>query len=533
MDSRHIKILDTTLRDGQQCPGAGMAFAQNLEYAQLGIKVGLDVMEAGFPAASDGDFLIVNTIVRECTDPKHRTTFSALCQLREAQIVRTMEALEPGLANQQARLHTYLPVDPHLMVASLGSYAQKTEQILQDVQQLCAIASKAGFEVEFSPEGYSRMGDNFDFVTDVIRAAISGGVTIINCPDTIGGACRLQGDDYFVNKMAKHKQMMSKEFPEKQITWSMHCHNDFGLALDNSMAGVFSGVATQVEGCINGIGERAGNAALEQCIMYIKHFGRYFDPENPLYTTINTQHLQEISDFVSREMLPRQPHFPITGENAARHTSGGHTNAILKNPLAYQPFDPKEVGNEISFIFGPLSGGNHAKAIIDKAHYRCDDSEKAEIAQYIKTVHAERRKGITDSELLATYIEYRNPMNIQDFSYSKQGQKTILTLQGKFFSEEGAIEVVYEGQDSALAALNDRILEYFPDFTIESYQSQSAEKGISARSLTVIVIKTKEGQIYTGESINKDIEISAFNALISAVNQAYVEKNYFLNKSEK
>jgi 2-isopropylmalate synthase len=406
MRTQQIKIFDTTLRDGQQCPGAAMSFEKNIEYAQLASKVGVDVLEAGFPAASQTDFTIVNSIAQEITSINNSPIIAALCQLRESQIDITLNALQPAIRRQKARLHTYLPVDPALMPASLGEYAADRQNIVADVHRLIKKATDSGAEVEFSPEGYSRMGENFDFVTDVIRAAISAGATIINCPDTIGGACKWQGKDYFVEKMQLHADIMRKEFPHKNITWSVHCHNDFALALENSMNAVFLGPATQIEGCFNGIGERAGNVSLEQCIMYLKHFGALGNGEKTFFTQANTAALQSLSDFVSCYMLPRQPHWPITGENAAKHSAGGHTNAIINNPLAYQPFDPKEIGNEISFLFGPLSGGNHAKTIIEKNGYPCAEEEKVAITQYIKNYYADRRKGITDQELLQGYLQY-------------------------------------------------------------------------------------------------------------------------------
>lgn len=409
MKTQQITIFDTTLRDGQQCPGAGMSFEKNIEYAHLAAKVGVDVLEAGFPSASPTDFKIVHTIGQEIATSNNSPIIAALCQLREHQIEMTINALQPARLNNKARLHTYMPIDPSLMQASLGEYANKKAFIIEDVYRLIKIAIYAELSVEFSLEGYSRMGDNFNFATDIIRAAIDAGATIINCPDTIGGACILQGHDYFVEKMQQHADIMCKEFPDKNIIWSTHCHNDFGLALENSMNAIILGPATQIEGCFNGIGERAGNVSLEQCIMYLKHFGKVANSERHLNTKINTSMLQQISDFVSREMLPRQPHSPITGDNAAKHSSGGHTNAVINNPLAYQPFDPKEIGKEVSVVFGPLSGSNHAKAIIEKHGYYCDEHEKAEITQFIKNYYADRRKGITDEELIQAYFEYRKP----------------------------------------------------------------------------------------------------------------------------
>ncbi len=403
---KQIMLFDTTLRDGQQCPGAGMSFENNLAYARLACQLGIDVLEAGFASASRTDFDIVHSIVSELAPIKESPIIASLCQLREQQFEVTLQALLPGIRYGKSRLHTYLPVDPQLMPASLGSYAEDKEQIIQDVYRLIKMAVDEKVEVEFSPEGYSRMGENFDFVTDVIRAAVSAGARIINCPDTIGGASCRQGKEYFVEKMNQHAAIVKKEFPYQEIVWSVHCHNDFGLALENSMNGVFSGPATQIEGCINGIGERAGNVSLEQCILYLKYFGEAEDNEELLFCRADITQIKEISDFVAEHMLPRQPHWPISGDNASRHSSGGHTNAVLTDPRVYQPFDPKEVGKEVLLAFGPLSGSNHAKAIIEKHGFKCDEDKKAEIAQYIKDYYADRRKGITDEELMKAYFSY-------------------------------------------------------------------------------------------------------------------------------
>jgi 2-isopropylmalate synthase len=526
MNINHVKIFDTTLRDGQQCPGAGMSVENNIKYAHLAARLGLDVIEAGFPSASKSEFSMVNTIMKELLGVEKGPIVAGLCQLREAQIDLTIEALLPGATAKRARLHVYLPVDPELMTASLGSYASQKSKIIEDLHRLTKKTAETGMEVEFSPEGYSRMRDNFDFVTDLFRAFISAGGGVINCPDTIGGACRLQGKEYFVNSIQRHADIMAKEFPDHPLTWSAHCHNDFGLALDNSMNAVFNGPVRQIEGCINGIGERAGNVPLEQCIMYLKHFGHYFDEKAPLYTQINTEMLQTVSDFVSQYMLTRQAHWPITGDNAAKHTSGGHTNAVINNPLAYQPFDPKEVGKTISFIFGPSSGGNHAKMIIEEFGYRCDDQEKAGVAQFIKDYFPDRRKGITDKELLEGYLIYRQPIRALEFNYSKTGEDTQLEIKGKFFDQEAGLSMTYHGKDSALAALKESINTYMPGMQIESYNSRAMGIGVDAESKSTIVISTSNGNHFTGCSQDKDITLSALKALIDAVNQAYIEEHY-------
>lgn len=520
-DDNHIYIFDTTLRDGQQCPGAGMSFESNLAYARLASLVGVDVLEAGFPSASKLDFEIVRAIAAELG--QDGPVVAGLCQLRDEQIDITIDSLLPAVVRNKARLHVYVPVDPELMAASLGDKADKSK-IVEDVGTFVARAVKAGLEVEFSPEGYSRMGENFDFVTDCIRAAVQSGALVINCPDTIGGASRLQGEEYFVNKMQQHADTIAKEFPGRTVIWSMHCHNDFGMALENSLNGVFFGPARQIEGCFNGIGERAGNVALEQVIMAIKHFAG--SNSKPFQTGARTEHLKKVCDFVASQMLPRQPHTPITGDNAARHSSGGHTNAILKNPLAYQPFDPKEVGSEISIIFGPLSGGNHAKSIIEKNGYLCTDSEKAEVAQFIKSMFKDRRKGITDPELMHGYFAYRSPIRIESFDYSRSSNRSSINLTGVFFDETGNIEESHEGKDSALAALKKAIDRRLPGYAILSYRSTSDGEGINARSISTITVVDGEKRTFEGVGSDEDIEISAMKALIAAVNRAYVVTNY-------
>ncbi len=525
-DKKQIKIFDTTLRDGQQCPGAAISFEKNLEYARLARSARVDVLEAGFPAASKLDFAIVREIASEGAGATDAPILAGLCQQRREQVEKTMEALLPTLRTGRGRVHMYLPVAPGLMEASLGARAERKDDLVREAYELCMVASAAGYEVEFSPEGYSRVGENFDFCTDVIRAAIQGGASIINCPDTIGGGCWLQGEDYFVAMMNRHADIVRREFSGRTVTWSAHCHNDFGLALHNSLAAIIEGPCTQIEGCFNGIGERAGNVALEQVILALSNFGT-ISAKNSVYSTgVAIDKIQALSNFVATYMLPRQPHWPVTGDNAARHSSGGHTNAILKDPLAYQPFDPRAIGAEISFVFGPLSGGNHAQSIIEKSGYTCDDSEKASIAQFIKTKFQERRKGITDAEVLEGYVEYRSPIRIESFDYSKKAGRSEILLSGRFFDLEGLLREAYDGKDSALACLKRAIDARMPGLQLQSYQSESASPGISATSLSKIVLTDGSGRAYMGEGTDEDIEISAMKALIAATNRAFVETNF-------
>ncbi|WP_440651991.1 LeuA family protein [Cysteiniphilum sp. 19S12-1] len=520
---QRVYIFDTTLRDGQQSPGAGMNFEDNIAYADYAHALNIDVLEAGFPSASQLDFQIVHTISERMVNRQSNMIIAGLCQLREAQVLKTMEALKPSLAIGKARIHVYLPVDPNLAQASLGDKNDEQKHI-DEVYRLIKIATDQGYEVEFSAEGYSRLADGFDYVAELFKSAVKAGATIINCPDTIGGACEREGDDYFVKNMAKHARIIKETFPDKDIIWSAHCHNDFGLALENSMNAVFDGPARQVEACINGVGERAGNAALEQCVMFIDAFGKQQDAH--YYTNININGLKEVSDFIAQKMLPKQPHSPIVGLNATRHTSGGHTNAILNNPLAYQPFDPKSIGSEISFVFGPLSGGNHAKKIIEDFGYVCEEHEKAKIAQQIKDIYHERRKGVTDLELLSAYKKIRAPIKASKIAYGKSEDSSSVTITGQFFDQEN-LKVELAGENSALAALLNATDKYIPGIEVKDYYAKSlTEAGVRSSSEATIIVSAPNHSAHKGIAKDHDIEISALKAFIEAVNQMYVDANY-------
>jgi 2-isopropylmalate synthase len=232
-------------------------------------------------------------------------------------------------------------------------------------------------------------------------------------------------------------------------------------------------------------------------------------------------------------MLPRQPHSPVSGDNAARHSSGGHTNAILKNPLAYQPYDPKEIGKEITFMFGPLSGGNHAKSIIEGFGYVCREEEKATVAQVIKETYSERRKGITDDELIQAYFDYRKPIKVDSIDYSKEKHQSSVSMSGTIFEETGDFRETHDGKDSALAAVKKMIESRFGPYRILNHRSQSDTVGIDANSISEIIVETEDRQQFIGKGRDQDIEISAIKALIDAVNFAYIERNFRLQPSAK
>ena len=527
---KKVKIFDTTLRDGQQSPGAGMSIEDNITYANMAADLGIDVLEAWFPAASEDEFTRVKKIAESYAKREESPMVTGLCQLREAQIDATIQALEPAINVKKWRVHTYFPVDPELMEASMPADLRNEEgmpdykKIEEEVYRLCKKASDAWADVEFSLEWYSKIWENFDFGTALIDAAIRWWATTINCPDTIWGAHPWQKDEYYVEKMKIHRQLMSDKYDNINITWSVHCHNDLGKAVDNSTNGVVDGGARQIECAINGVGERAGNCSLQEVVTQIFLYWK----EIGLFTDINMEHLQEISDFIAKKMLPLQPNSPITGKNAARHTSWWHANALIKNPTVYQPFNPKNVGKKgIELVFGPSSGGNHAKEIIEKFGYVCGNHEKSAIAQYIKEYYKGRYKGVTDQEVVDAYFEYRyendkKSVIINKINFSRENGSATVELFGKFFDMTDICQTI-EWEDGAFTAVKKLFDKMMPGYTVEDYKQTADGKTTGAKAISIAII-TDGQKKFTGTGEDQDINRSAIRALVDAYNRAWIEE---------
>lgn len=516
---KQIYIFDTTLRDGQQSPGAAMSLEDNIQYAHIAKKLQIDVLEAWFPSASAYEFERVQRISDAIVDGDS-PVIVWLTQARQHLVDKTIESLLPAAKYDKGRMHIYFPVDPHLIKA--GLWDKDIHQFPKKIHNFCKQAYDAWLSVEFSPEGYSRIDGTFSFTTDLICAAIEWGATIINCPDTIGWAHPRQGNNYYVHTMQKHATAIAEKYPDKNIIRSVHNHNDLGYALTNSLNGIIDGPATQIECTMNGVGERAGNCSLEQVAMHIHIYGK----EQWVYTHLSLEYLQEASDFIAQRMLPRQTHRPITWDNAARHTSWWHVNALLENPTVYQPFDPCIVWKSwISLVFGPSSWGNHAQHIVQEAWRNCPDQHKATFAQYIKTRYQERYKWLSDKEVVAWFVAYMSPVSIDAFSYAKHDGHSSLSLQGTFFDTQNPTKEA-DSKDSALAILQALFDEHMPWRRLTNYSSKADTWSINALSIATIDIQHSDWRHMQWVARDADIEISALKALIAAYNTAYVEEKY-------
>ena len=337
MNVERITIFDTTLRDGEQSPGCSMNLKEKLDLARQLENMGVDVIEAGFPIASEGDFKAVEEIAANC----RRVTVAALCRTVEADIIRAGTALKKAA---RSRVHTFVATsDIHL-----EHKLKKTRaEVLRMTRDAVRLALTLADEVEFSAEDATRTDPNY--LCEVVAVAVDEGARVINIPDTVG----------YITP-GEYSQLISRVRESvghvKDVVISVHCHNDLGLAVANSLAGLEAG-ARQVECTINGIGERAGNAALEEIIMSLHVRAERL----PFKTGVCTEKLYPVSQALSKIIgFPVQPNKAIVGRNAFAHEAGIHQHGVLNNPLCYEIMTPESVGVLANRIVLGKHSGRHA-----------------------------------------------------------------------------------------------------------------------------------------------------------------------------
>ncbi|MEO0809424.1 MAG: 2-isopropylmalate synthase, partial [Pseudomonadota bacterium] len=335
-----ILIFDTTLRDGEQCPGATMTLEEKLAVAELLDDMGVDIIEAGFPYASQGDFEAVAEIAKQVKN----SVVAGLCRAGFNDIDRCGEAVKNA---QRPRVHTFLSTSP---IHIKWKLRKTPDEVLEMIALSVNRARNWSDDVEWSAEDATRT--EFDYLCQCIDTAIKAGATTINVPDTVGYTTP---DEHF----NLFKQLRENVANSDKVVWSVHCHNDLGMAVANALAGVRAG-ARQIECTINGIGERAGNAALEEIVMAIKTRSDVL----PYEVNINTEMLTRASKLVSAATsFPVQYNKAIVGRNAFAHESGIHQDGMLKHTQTYEIMTPESVGvSKSSLVMGKHSGRNAFKA---------------------------------------------------------------------------------------------------------------------------------------------------------------------------
>jgi 2-isopropylmalate synthase len=373
-----IKIFDTTLRDGEQSPGCSMNLEEKIRLARALQALGVDTIEAGFPVASEGDFAAVKAVAAECRE----VTVAALCRTTEHDILRAWEAVG-GAA--RPRLHTFVATsDIHLEHKLKKSRAE----VLRMTRAAVRLARSLTNDVEFSAEDATR--SDLEYLCEVFAAAVEEGARTLNVPDTVGYTTPTEFREIV---MAVRERVVGS----RDVTISVHCHNDLGLAVANSLAALDAG-ARQIECTINGIGERAGNAALEEIVMAL----RVRADRLPYTCGVQTEELYPTSQLLSEIIgFGVQPNKAVVGRNAFAHEAGIHQHGVLSNPLCYEIMTPESVGvPENSIVLGKHSGRHALVRRFEQLGFSLSASE-LDSAYHAFTKLADRKKRIYDQDLLS------------------------------------------------------------------------------------------------------------------------------------
>ena len=377
--NERVKIFDTTLRDGEQAPGCSMNLGEKVRLAHKLEELGVDIIEAGFPIASDGDFAAVRAVAAECRE----VTVAALCRTSEQDVARAAEALHRAA---HPRIHTFVATsDIHLEY----KLKKSREEVLNMTRDAVRLARSYAEEVEFSAEDATR--SDVAYLCDVFSVAVEEGATILNVPDTVGYSL----PNEFTQLIDTVRERVIGD--RQGITISVHCHNDLGLAVANSLAAIGVG-ARQIECTINGIGERAGNASLEEIVMAMRVRGDRL----PFETGIDARELYPTSQLLSEIIgFGVQPNKAIVGRNAFAHEAGIHQHGVISNPLCYEIMTPESVGVATNELVLGKHSGRHALALrYEELGYSIDAAE-------LKTVYhrftklADRKKRIYDQDLIS------------------------------------------------------------------------------------------------------------------------------------
>jgi 2-isopropylmalate synthase len=500
---KKIKIFDTTLRDGEQSPGAAMTHEEKLRIAELLDEMGVDVIEAGFPISSPGDFKAVS----EITKIVKRASVCGLARAGFKDIDRAGEALKGA---GRPRIHTFISTSPVHMKHKLN---MGENAVLEAVGASVTRARNFTSDVQWSAEDATRTVP--DFLCRCVEVAIHSGATTINIPDTVGYTTP---QEYF-----EIVTMLRNRVPNAdKVTFSTHCHNDLGLAVANSLAGVLAG-AGQVECTINGIGERAGNAALEEIVMALKVRKDIM----PFATAINTTLLNKASKLVSNVTgFPVQYNKAIVGKNAFSHESGIHQDGMLKNVETYEIMRPEDVGvNSTSLMLGKLSGRHAFRDKLESMGYALEDAAFEDAFRRFKDL-ADKKKHVFDEDIAALVddeiVRGQDVIAIKALKIETGiGVKpqAVMTL-----SVQGEDRTVTMGGDGAVDAVFHGIREAYPHAaTLQLFQINAVTEGTDAQA-TVSVRLEENGRTVTGKASDTDTLVAAAFAYVNALNKLLVKR---------
>lgn len=500
MTADHVRIFDTTLRDGEQSPGATMTSTEKLEVARVLSRLGVDVIEAGFPAASPDDFEAVRRIAEvvgqldvEGRPSKEPPIICGLARAAQGDIERAAAAVAPA---KRGRIHTFLATSP---IHREHKLRMSKEQILLRISDMVRFAKSLCADVEFSAEDAGRT--EMEFLYEAFAAAIEAGAGTINVPDTVGYTLPHE----FGDRIAKLKQNVKGI---DDVIISVHCHNDLGLATANSLAGVLAG-ARQVEVAVNGIGERAGNTALEEIVMAIRTRKAMFGGVD---TRIDSTQLTRISKLVSTVTgMSVQPNKAIVGANAFAHEAGIHQDGMLKNEETYEIMRPESVGAARSeLVIGKHSGRNaFASHMADLGYPITSQTELARLFEEFKKL-ADKKKHITDADLVALY---NDAAGISEEKFALESLQVVCGSMGMptatvRISTPGQVVVtevaVGTGPVDAVFKAIDKVMG--EGCVLLEYSVSSVTQGIDALGEVSVRVRPDDGAESAGETLNPQNE---------------------------
>jgi 2-isopropylmalate synthase len=497
-DKDRVVIFDTTLRDGEQCPGATMTHEEKLEVAALLDEMGVDIIEAGFPIASDGDFAAVNEIAR-------RTKNAVVCGLARAafkDIDICAEAIRPA---ERRRIHTFLSTSPVHMKYKLQ---KEPHEVYEMVIAQVARARGHTDDVEWSSEDGTRT--EHDFLCRCVEAAIKAGATTINLPDTVGYSVP---EEYF----ALIKMVRERVPNSDQARFSVHCHNDLGMAVANSLAGVRAG-ARQIECTINGIGERAGNAALEEVVMAM----RVRNDVMPFWNGVNSKMLTRASKLVAAvTSFPVQYNKAIVGRNAFAHESGIHQDGMLKHTQTYEIMVPEDVGvKQTSLVMGKHSGRHAFVHKLEELGYQLAGNQLEDAFVRFKAL-ADRKKHVYDEDLealvdeeIATFQDHIKLVSLTVIAGTHGPQRA--TMKVDIAGKPAIAEC--EGNGPVDATFNCIKAMVPHQAVLELYQVHAVTEGTDAQA-EVSVRLSENGRSVTAKGADPDTLVASAKAYLAALNK--------------
>ncbi|WP_306131128.1 2-isopropylmalate synthase [Roseivivax marinus] len=499
-----VLIFDTTLRDGEQSPGATMTHAEKLEIAELLDDMGVDIIEAGFPVASEGDFRAVKEIAE-------RSKQSVICGLARANPTDIDRCWEAVRHSERPRIHTFIGTSPlHRAIPNLDKeqMAERIEQTVTHARNLCD-------NVQWSPMDATRT--EWDYLCRVVEIAIKAGATTINIPDTVGYTAPVESADLI-------RRLIATVPGADEVIFATHCHNDLGMATANSLAAVEGG-ARQIECTINGLGERAGNTALEEVVMALRTRGDIM----PYDTGVDTKKIMHISRRVATVSgFPVQFNKAIVGKNAFAHESGIHQDGMLKNAETFEIMRPEDVGlSATSLVMGKHSGRAALRSKLSELGVEVGDNQLKDLFVRFKDL-ADRKKEVYDEDILALVTA-----TTTDGMADRLELVNLAVQCGTGGPARAELEMEIDGTEVSATCEGDgpvdatfkAVRECYPNGAeLQLYQVNAVTEGTDAQA-TVSVRLEEDGMIATGQSADTDTVVASARAYINALNRLLVRRD--------